>query len=485
MKIHLAPEIDSMTVPADLLEVSKRMSDLDATIWGEKSEAATRLGWVNLPESSRALLPQLDALSATAREKNVKKVILSGMGGSSLAPEVVAKSFAGSTQRQLIILDSTDPQFVGSIVHQDLSDAMILISSKSGTTIETRSHLDLILASLASQGLDARDHIIVVTDPGSPLVDVAHDHGWRLILGDPHVGGRFSALSAFGLVPAALLGLDTSLLLDDAAEILPEIHESAIKLALYLAPHRYLYFYDSLGRFPGLADWIEQLIAESTGKDGKGLLPIAVDQPPDSNHFPVIDLATSVDAPLGAQFILWEWVTALLGYIYRVDPFDQPDVQATKVRTIEALHEKAGDMHPEGLVAITEVGSALRNALRGREYLAICAYLDPIEDHKVTLLQRTLQRRFQVPVSFGWGPRFLHSTGQFHKGGPKSGVFLSITMRREMKISVPGQDYGFEDLILAQAEGDRRALVESGSPVIRVELRDKEELSLLLESLKD
>jgi glucose-6-phosphate isomerase len=485
VKIHLAPEIDSVTVPADLLEISQRIADLDATIWGEESEAATRLGWVNLPESSRTLLPQLDALSASAREKRVKKIILSGMGGSSLAPEVVAKSFKGSVQRELIILDSTEPHFVSSIAEQDLSDAMILISSKSGTTIETRSHLDLILASLSSQGLDARDHIIVVTDPGSPLVDIAEDHGWRLILGDPHVGGRFSALSAFGLVPAALLGLDASLLLDDAAEILPEIHIPAIKLALYLAPHRYLYFYDSLDRLPGLADWIEQLIAESTGKGGKGLLPIAVDQLPDTNDLPVIDLATSVDAPLGAQFILWEWVTALLGYIYRVDPFDQPDVQATKVRTIEALHEKTGEIHPEGLVSITEVDSALRSALHGREYLAICAYLDPIADHEVKLLQRSLQKRYQVPVSFGWGPRFLHSTGQFHKGGPKSGIFLSITMRSEMQIKVPGEEYGFEDLILAQAEGDRRALVESGSPVIRVELRDKEELGLLLENLRD
>lgn len=485
MKIRLAPEIDSVTVTADLLEISRRMADLDTTIWGNKSEAATRLGWVNLPESSRRLLPQLDALSATARDKGVKKVILSGMGGSSLAPEVVAKSFKGSAQRELIILDSTEPRFVSSIVQQDLSEAMILISSKSGTTIETRSHLELILESLSSQGLDARDHIIVVTDPGSPLVDIAQEHGWRLILGDPHVGGRFSALSAFGLVPAALLGLDASLLLDDAAEILPQIHESAVKVALHLAPHRYLYFFDSLDRFPGLAEWIEQLIAESTGKEGKGLLPIAVDQVPDSKNVPTIDLATAVDAPLGAQFILWEWVTALLGYIYRVDPFDQPDVQATKVRTIEALQEGPGEIHSEGLVSITEVDSALRSALLGREYVAICAYLDPIADRDVKMLQGSLERRFHVPVSFGWGPRFLHSTGQFHKGGPKSGVFLSITMRSAMQLEVPGQEYGFEDLILAQAEGDRRALVESGSPVIRVELKDEDELDVLLENLRD
>ena len=480
MTFRLDPKISSMPLSDVLMRISEQVATKDATIWGKSSEAAIRLGWVDLAETSRSLLPQLDSIAASARERMVEKIVLSGMGGSSLAPEVIAKTYKGESSRPLIILDSTEPHFVQTRLEGDLSRTLFLISSKSGSTIETNSHLALILERLASQELDHRDHIIVITDPGSPLALTAEENGWRVVLGDPHVGGRFSALSAFGLVPAALIGIDPALLLDDAAEMIARIHEPAVKIATHLSEHRYLYFLDSKGSLPGLADWIEQLIAESTGKQGKGLLPIAVQSTSNSMSAPTVDLSTIIDAPLGAHFILWEWVTALLGHIYQVDPFDQPDVQATKTRTLEVLGERSAEVADTTLTSLEDLRVTIDTYLKGREYLAVCAFLDPIRDAEVASLRDRLEKVFHVPVAFGWGPRFLHSTGQFHKGGPKSGVFLSLTIESDETVPVPGKDYDFTRLIRAQAEGDRRALVESGNPVISVHLRGADDVERLL-----
>jgi len=480
MTFRLDPAISSIPLSDLLLEVSKRIARKDSSIWGDSTEAPIRLGWVDLAENSRSLLPQLDSIAASARERKIEKILLSGMGGSSLAPEVIAKTYKQSSSRSLIILDSTEPHFVQTRLDGDLSKTLFLISSKSGSTIETNSHLSLILERLASQALDHRDHIIVITDPGSPLSRTAQENGWRVVLGDPQVGGRFSALSAFGLLPAALIGADPAILLDDAAEMIATIHEPAVRIATHLAKHRYLYFVDSKGSLPGLADWIEQLIAESTGKNGNGLLPIALESTSPFNTAEKVDLSTIIDAPLGAQFILWEWVTALLGYIYGVDPFDQPDVQATKTRTLEVLGSAAEASSDSALTPIEELPLTIETHLKGREFLAICAFLDPMRDVKVTTLRDRLEKVFQVPVAFGWGPRFLHSTGQFHKGGPKSGVFISLTIDSDDALPVPGKDFDFARLIRAQAEGDRRALIESGSPVISVHLRGPAEIEKLL-----
>jgi glucose-6-phosphate isomerase len=402
------------------------------------------------------------------------------MGGSSLAPEVISLTMRESASRELVILDSTAPHFVSSVLREDPTTTFFVVSSKSGTTIETTSHLALIEERLVEAGLDSRDHVIVVTDPGSALAELAAERNWEWIEGDPDVGGRFSALSAFGLTPAALIGVDPSILLDDASEMLASIHEVSVRLASYLAPHRYLYFVDSQGRFPGLADWIEQLIAESTGKDGKGLLPIAILPSEEALTMPVVDLAEIIDAPLGAQFILWEWVTALLGFIHGVDPFDQPDVQATKSRTSEVLASVESDQ-PSATVAISDLRSSLRQLLKSREYLSICAFLDPARDHELIRLRHLMEREFKKPVSFGWGPRFLHSTGQFHKGGPKSGVFLSITLRSGEEVAIPGKAFGLKQLIRAQAEGDKRALLEAGNEVVSLDLDDVSQIKRLIE----
>ena len=480
MTFPLIPPIAALPLDSGLLEISHRIAAKDASIWGPNSEAPTRLGWVDLAESSRALLPTLDALEAKARNLGIDRVVLSGIGGSSLAPEVIARTMRESASRQFVILDSTDPHYVNSHLHVDLSKTLFVISSKSGTTIETTSHLALIEKRLSDAGINAEDHIIVVTDPGSPLAAVAAEKKWTTIEGDPMVGGRFSALSAFGLTPAALIGIDPSILLDDASEMLDSIHESAVRLATYLAPHRYIYFTDSKERFPGLADWIEQLIAESTGKQGKGLLPIAITDVDEHLSLPVIDLSEIIDAPIGAQFILWEWVTALLGYIHGVDPFDQPDVQATKLRTMEVLGSLSSKMEHASL-AIPDLKSELGHALKNREYLAVCAFLDPVRDHDLVQIRHLLELCFNKPVSFGWGPRYLHSTGQFHKGGPNSGVFLSITVRNEDSGLIPGKPYGLDFLIHAQAEGDKRALMERGNPVISVELEQATEFQRLID----
>jgi glucose-6-phosphate isomerase len=478
MRFRLDPTIDSIPASDHLLAISKRIAAKDASIWGDSTEAKIRMGWVDLAEKSRALLPQLDSLEALARESKINEIVLSGMGGSSLAPEVIAKTYQSTSVRSLVILDSTEPHFVKRELDKDLSRTLFLISSKSGTTIETNSHLSLILELLSTQGLDPRNHIVVITDPKSPLAATALSGAWRLLHGDPEVGGRFSALSAFGLAPAALIGIDPATLLDDAAEMIEEIHLPAVKIATYLSQHRYLYFSDSKESLPGLSDWIEQLIAESTGKNGKGLLPIAIDSTPTLERIATVDLSTVIDAPLGAHFILWEWVTALLGEIFAVDPFDQPDVQATKSRTLEVLG-KASSSTSE-FTSIEDLKGEIATHLQGREYLAICAFLDPIRDRSAASLRHLLERTFQLPVAFGWGPRFLHSTGQFHKGGPKKGLFISLTIESDVRLHVPGKDYDFAQLIRAQAEGDRLALQESGNHVVRVHLTSADEVEKLL-----
>lgn len=472
MRFQLAPEIDSLVVPADLIFASQRIAQKDSLLWGEGTEASIRLGWVDLHETSRSLLPALDALTARMRDEGFTEIILSGMGGSSLAPEVIARSYGPSASRRLTLLDSTHPENVAAILGRDLAKAFFVISSKSGTTIETNSHVAAIRNCLKDQGLDPRKHLLVITDPGSPLEALADAEGWPRIAGDSKVGGRFSALSPFGLVPTALLGIDPSILLDDAAEMATMIHEPACKLALYLMKERFVFFEDVSSKTPGLSDWVEQLIAESTGKFGKGLLPIALNGSRPGVIKLHMDLAKAIDAPLGAQFLLWEWVTALLGYLLKVDPFDQPDVQATKTKTAEALSDIATLDPREGTVTIKDAMLQLEQELAGREYIAICAYLDPIEHRDVMRLQGLLAARFKVPVSFGWGPRFLHSTGQFHKGGPRCGVFLSITSETTKRSEIPGRAFDFQGLILAQAQGDRVALEERGNPVIRLHLEE-------------
>ena len=476
----------------ELLNVATRLADKDSSIWGEAAarEAKIRLNWVELPESSRELLPQLDALSAWAREKELGSVVLCGMGGSSLAPEVIAATYG----KRLTVLDSTDPSQVIASIPERLSHSVIVIGSKSGSTIETASQKSFYIDLYRKAGLNPAEHIVIVTDPGSPLDIQSRADGFRVINADPNVGGRFSALSAFGLTPSALLGIDVSVLLDDALEASKEFVSTispAVTAALALSKFPYVGFTDSGSSVLGISDWIEQLIAESTGKESKGLLPVVLASADDKvgGKHPVVTFDGSGDlsvvGPLGAQFIFWEWVTALLGYLLKVDPFNQPNVTEAKEQTTALLDRWRGGKvqvsQPsarDGAIEIYSDSSATTvlaelKKMHGKSFIAIMAYLDRTSDHALAEIRSLLAEKFDVPTTFGWGPRFLHSTGQFHKGGPQVGGFISITGGVEKDLEIPGAPYSFATLEMAQALGDFEALAKRKLPVVRFHLTDR------------
>ncbi|MBC6462283.1 glucose-6-phosphate isomerase [Actinomadura sp. HBU206391] len=510
-----------------------------AQLWGPEaaSDAARRLGWLDLPESSRSLLPRLADLDAAGLDR----VVLAGMGGSSLAAEVITRT-AGA---ELTVLDTTDPHQVAAAVRDRLERTLVVVSSKSGTTIETDSHRRIFEQAFRDAGITGAElsrRFVVVTDPGSPLEELGRRAGHQVVLADPDVGGRFSALSAFGLVPSALAGVDVAPLLDEAAALSPGLRQpydnpglalGAALGAATLSGMDRLVLADHGSGMAGFGDWAEQLIAESTGKDGKGLVPVVmegVDAPgfeaaDDALRFvlaghphaagPAEDAGVSVCGPLGAQFLLWQYATAVACRVIGVNPFDQPNVQESKDNTA-ALLRGAGDgsapmivnaepalvtgaveIHapPELLKGAKDLGSAfdaLLAAVPNRGYLAVMAYLDRLGDAAAAELRPLLAARSAqtggttAPVTFGWGPRFLHSTGQYHKGGPQTGLFLQITGAVTEDVEVPGRPYTLKALQLAQAFGDLRALRSRDRPAVRVHLRDRAEgLDQMLRALKN
>jgi glucose-6-phosphate isomerase len=381
------------------------------------------------------------------------------------------------------------------VLDRDLSKTCFVVGSKSGSTIETASQKSAAEAQLLRQGLDPKNHLVVVTDPGSPLDKESRAAGLRVINADPNVGGRFSALSAFGLTPAALIGVDVSVLIDDAFEaaqsfLLPNSTVVSVAAALAEPTFAYTGFCDAGSTLPGLSDWIEQLIAESTGKDEKGVLPI-VTSSPKSEIFPVISFDEqgefAVTGSLGEQFIFWEWVTALLGYLMKVDPFNQPNVTEAKEKTGALLDRWKGKgvQNPEpafntSAIAVFSDSTAhsltdyLRSAItHPNGYIALMAYLHRGVDDDVMQLRELLEKAGRKPVTFGWGPRFLHSTGQFHKGGPKVGSFIQITGATQVQWPIRGRDYGFEVLVMAQALGDNEALAARNYPLVRFHLKER------------
>ena len=494
----LAAKFDpSSKVAKDLTAIAPLLAAKDSSLWGEtaQGEAANRLNWIDLPVSSRELLPQLDSISAWARSNKVTNVILCGMGGSSLAPEVIAKTY----QKNLTVLDTTDSEQIAQVLNADLSSSIIVIGSKSGSTIETASQKSLFESSLRAANLEPKDHLIIVTDPNSPLDISARASGYRVVNADPMVGGRFSALSAFGLLPAALLGIDVSVLLDDADRAnrtFSQQESAAIKLATILFEQTIQNFalIDSGSNVPGISDWIEQLVAESTGKDAKGRLPIVIEGA--SAHVPANTpkISFSQDSgdlnvlgTLGEQFILWEWVTAMLCRALEVDPFNQPNVTEAKERTSGLLNLWKISGEPNTIpsfenknlqVFYTEDLTSLKHALQvftshGDSYFAIMAYLNRIADYDISKTRESLAIATNQAVTFGWGPRFLHSTGQFHKGGQPNGAFLQITAAHSHDLEIPGADFTFHTLLMAQALGDGQALASRGLPLMRVHLLNR------------
>jgi len=477
----------------ELQAFHERLKTKDSTIWGPEAqaEAAVRLNWIDLPETSRELLPQFDALAAKHRDKTT--VILCGMGGSSLGPEVIAQTFS----KQLFVLDSTDPDYVAHALKAELAKSVVVVSSKSGSTIETASQRALFEGAFKDAGLNPIDHMVFVTDPGSPLDKQVRDGGFTVVNADPNVGGRFSVLSPFGLVPAALIGVDVSVLLDNAADTKAAFFADSqlvcdVAYLLTYVADQYVAFTDQDSGMPGLSDWIEQLVAESTGKNQVGRLPVVAETAHNGREGGAFTIAFAgvadlvVAADLASQFIVWEWVTALVGAALGIDPFNQPNVTEAKEQTSALLNEWkgvlpsfAGDLN-DGVLEIFGTGKNATDALTNLiaqipddGYIAIMAYLDRKDDVRVAELRAILADKSGRPVTFGWGPRFLHSTGQFHKGGQQNGVFLQITGDVKKDIAIPGQNYGFNTLVAAQALGDGKALASRKYPLLRFNLTNR------------
>ncbi|KAA5831967.1 glucose-6-phosphate isomerase [Saccharopolyspora hirsuta] len=494
--------------------VAGKLAAQDATLWGPDAEpeASIRLSWTTLHESSRPLLAEIDALRAELHAEGLDRVVLAGMGGSSLAPEVITAT-AGVP---LVVLDTTDPGQVADALAGDLERTVLVVSSKSGTTVETDSHRRIFEQAFEQNGIDPVTRIIVVTDPGSPMETAAREAGYRKVFtADPHVGGRYSALTAFGLVPAGLAGADVSALLDDAAAAFPRLSADddsnpAVRLAAALgAAHaggaEKVVFADTGSGIKGFGDWVEQLIAESTGKNGTGLLPVVVEGT-DAPGFAdagadattvavgpaVAGAKISTAGPLGGQFLLWEFATALAGRLLGINPFDQPDVEAAKKAARALLDGPAGgpvatpalvdgsiEVHASGewlsagVGTVTEALRAFLAAAPKNGYLAVQAYLDRLDDASAAVLRPELARRSGLQTTFGWGPRFLHSTGQYHKGGHQNGVFLQITGDVEQDLEVPERPYTLAGLQRAQALGDGQVLADRGRPVLRLHLTDR------------
>ena len=473
-----------------LREFHSRLALKDSSLWGSEAqaEAMLRLNWIDLPETSRDLLPQLDALSAKHRDK--LHIVLCGMGGSSLGPEVIAKTF----KRELFVLDSTDPNYISHALSFDLNKTLVIVSSKSGSTIETTSQRALFEKAFTDAALKPTDHIVIVTDPDSPLDRQARAGGFTVVNADPHVGGRFSALSAFGLVPASLIGVDVSELLDNASDTKAAFLKDSTNVvdmayALSYLSGQYMSYSDSGCDMPGLSDWAEQLVAESTGKNQVGRLPIVLEEGVESEFFSIAfngaaDLV--LEADLASQFIIWEWVTALVGAALGIDPFNQPNVTEAKEATTALLHEWNGvlpNFSPDAIDGAVEIfghGSTIADSITRfidvipeDGYVAVMAYLDRRDDAAILELRALLSQKTGRPVTFGWGPRFLHSTGQFHKGGQQNGAFLQITGDVDRDYEIPGQNFGFKTLLAAQALGDGKALASRKYPLLRFNLTNR------------
>jgi glucose-6-phosphate isomerase len=510
-----AAEAVSRIVPQLVADgVGGRITSQDPTLWGSAAEAesAVRLGWTEAVAVSRALIDDIVALRDDLAERGVNRVVLCGMGGSSLAPEVITRTYGV----ELVILDSTDPGQVAAAVGEGLESTVVVVSSKSGSTLETDSQKRAFEAAFTAAGIDPIERIVVVTDPGSPLDVAARAAGYRVFNADPNVGGRYSALTAFGLVPTGLAGVDISQLLDEAEGATLELaldddDNPGLVLGAILAGTRPLR--DKIGivadgtHIVGFGEWVEQLIAESTGKEGKGLLPVVLetDAPelaldlPDLQVIRLVKDARAthevnpgeveVAGTLGAQLLVWEYATAVAGRLLGINPFDQPDVESAKIAAralIDDLTPPAPADFTDGTIGVQaralDLGGAttaaaavdaLLTALPADGYLGIQVYLDRLVHSELEGLRAAFAARTGRPVTFGWGPRFLHSTGQYHKGGPANGVFLQVIGSGETPdVEIPDRPFTFGQLIRAQSAGDASVLADHGRPVLTLILGD-------------
>jgi transaldolase/glucose-6-phosphate isomerase len=515
----------------------------DPSLWTGNGEDQW-LGWLHIADEQIKTIKRFSNFTAEVKDAGFSHVLLLGMGGSSLCPEVLSKSF-GSLPGfpELQVLDSTDPSQVKSIEERvDLANTLFIVSSKSGTTLEPNIFKQYFFERTKTVvGEHAAKRFIAITDPGSKLREEAERENFRKIfLGVPSIGGRYSALSDFGLVPAAAMGIDVPNFLERTIPMVRACGEASSRNNPGVILGAVLGSAHNAGRdkvtiisSPGISDlgaWLEQLIAESTGKNGKGLIPVDREPPgspgiygndrlfvylrlesaPDTSQDaaikqlveagrPVVMISVADVYGLGQEFFRWEIATAVAGSIIGINPFDQPDVEASKIATRKLTdeYERSGSLPAESpffeadgikLFADAENVAALKNAaseatlsaylkahlarLESGDYFAIIAYLEMNDAHESSLqaAREVVRDSKRVATCLGFGPRFLHSTGQAYKGGPNTGVFLQITCDDQNDLPVPGQKYSFGAVKAAQARGDFAVLSERGRRALRVHL---------------
>jgi len=516
----------------------QRLWDRDPGLWkdepGHRQEISRRLGWLTVVGEMAHHVEELEAFAREVKDAGIRHVVLCGMGGSSLGAEVMEQVFGSAPDHpRFQVLDSTDPATVAEVARQARPvDSLYLIASKSGGTIEVDSLFRFFWGEAQSEPCGEPGlHFAAITDPGTTLEQLGRERGFRRIfLNPPDIGGRYSVLSLFGLVPAALMGLDLPRFLERAQQMAKACGPRAAlgsnpglwlgaalgtlaragrdKLTLLFSP-----------RLAGLGSWVEQLIAESTGKEGQGIVPVAgepLGEPKlygedrffvctrlegDENGpmdrlvsgfegmgHPVATLVLRDGYDLGAEFFRWEFATAVAGMILKIDPFDQPNVQESKENTARVLatYQETGCLPVEmpdwtegdlavygirGPNLVTSLAS-FQSRIRPGDYFAIMAYLQRSKDVDEALkeLRRRVRDKFQVATTLGYGPRFLHSTGQLHKGGSDVGVFLQITAEDPVAVPIPDRPYDFGILKAAQALGDWESLRRHGRRVIRAHL---------------
>ena len=508
-------------------DIVARIWAADHTVWREDpTEIEDRLGWLHVIKEMAGQVANLTAFANEIKDSFFNHVVLLGMGGSSLGPEVI-RQVIGSTggYPTLMVLDSTSPSTLRSVTRQiDPARTLFIVSSKSGGTIEPNSfykHFRKVVADTVGEA-DAGSHFITITDPGTSLVSLADEHGFRRVFLNPtDMGGRYSVLSFFGLVPATLIGVDIGRLLARAEAVAAKSPgpislegDSGAWLGAYMAAAakegRDKLTLIASSRVASFGLWAEQLIAESTGKQGTGIVPIVGEPLLETESYgddrafvflrvegddnaqadvaserlaaaghPVVRLDIADAYDIGGEFFRWELATAVAGALLDIHPFDQPDVQAAKDSTGRLLAEFLDEGHLPDPAPAGDLQDLLANASRG-DYLAIMAYAEPSEgiDSAAGLLRKLVAERYKIATSMAYGPRFLHSTGQLHKGGPSTGLYLQFTVDEE-DLAMPGEAYGFGTLFAAQAMGDYQALLDKKRRLVRVHLGEDAEAGIL------
>jgi glucose-6-phosphate isomerase len=522
IKSHLGDlkiAVDKALVELQSNHVVDRIWKLDHTVWKpEPNEIVNRLGWLWIARQMEPKLPKIFDLVESVRQEGYQHFYLLGMGGSSLAPEIFRKIFGiKEGYLDLSVLDSTDPDALAALTRRtNLKSTLFIVSTKSGGTVETLSLFKYFFNLAVEQlGVEAAGaHFIAITDPGSKLEKIAQEYSFRTtFLNDPNIGGRYSALSFFGLVPAALVGVDIQKILQRAISMtaidsFAAVLGTILGIAAKAGKDKATFFISE--KFQSFGDWVEQLIAESTGKEGEGILPVVSESPGEPEAYgkdrlfihlrldeddeisarisklinsghPVVEIQLSDVYDLGGQFFLWELATAIVGHHLGINPFDQPDVESAKVlaRQIVAEFKKHGKLPVGESLPVSRniLQQFLADAQPGN-YIALQAYINPAQENAVALqkLRMKLRDQYQLATTVGFGPRYLHSTGQLHKGDSGNGLFVQFVTRPVEDIPIPDEagkpvsSITFGTLILAQALGDGQALINAGRRLIRFEL---------------